>query len=359
MKILVTGMTLRQTDSGNRLYDYVTNAIVFPNALREAGFQVDQRPVIPGEDLSAYEHVIVYIGPPNSMSSVHVFGALWALHARPDAEIAISDWQMQPVVSGFRTTLKYGWDKLYMNPEQYPRFPRRHREEAIAHQDALMSVVRRFVEDTWPRCYVCAWDWGDVTKLRLPCKEIRQFDPSSMCWNLYENKGYEKGRGWVYCSLLDRQSWLERVSEGAEWPIFQYGNKRLGQLWLPEARLFDVMSRYWGYCAPPHDHHGSGWWRIRFILAASAGCVTVGKESFGPAFNLLGDPPRLADVERMSDLTLAQTAEAQRLELEQSCWSKQRLLGQLVEWFGVNGGAAERSRATDTIRSEDSAVVLS
>ena len=63
-KILVTGFNALTVGSARSPLNIATSAKILPIVLKEAGYDVTQKAIIPGEDVSHYDKVIVYVFGP-------------------------------------------------------------------------------------------------------------------------------------------------------------------------------------------------------------------------------------------------------------------------------------------------------
>jgi hypothetical protein len=101
MKILVTGFNALSIGTARSPLNIATSARVLPEVLKELGHEVIQKAIIPGEDVSSYDKVFVFVFGPNSLSARYWYGAAYTIIKRPDAIISIDDWQTKDSVSGF------------------------------------------------------------------------------------------------------------------------------------------------------------------------------------------------------------------------------------------------------------------
>ena len=108
-KILVTGFNALTVGSARSPLNIATSAKILPKVLKEAGYDVVQKPIIPGEDVSQYDKVVVYVFGPNSLSARYCYGAMYTIIKRPDAIISIDDWQTKDSLSGFGTFSRGHW----------------------------------------------------------------------------------------------------------------------------------------------------------------------------------------------------------------------------------------------------------
>jgi len=110
MKILVTGMNKNQCTENFYLQQQLQVIPSHPSllaCLRDMGHEVEQRPVLVGEDLSSYDRVIVYLHNPTAFSG-YVYGALWAITSHYNVVTAYDDWQIDSIYGGLVRLLKDG-----------------------------------------------------------------------------------------------------------------------------------------------------------------------------------------------------------------------------------------------------------
>jgi hypothetical protein len=61
MKILVTGFNALSIGTARSPLNIATSARVLPEVLKELGHEVIQKAIIPGEDVSSYDKVFVFV----------------------------------------------------------------------------------------------------------------------------------------------------------------------------------------------------------------------------------------------------------------------------------------------------------
>lgn len=331
--MLLTGSTPMQVGSDRTQLKIVTAAACWASAFREMGYDVDWRAVTPGEDLSSYGCVCVVLNQPCSISSSHVFGAIWSLRERPDAVMFLDDWQVGQLVTGFQTCArsrertfrltKY-WNKAKMSPVH-------------ENKDVLFNAVMTLAAGDWrwPVVVPTLGD-GDVSLLGVPGKVVG-VDPTSFALRYNCPEDCVKSRRWVQASLTNKP--LPKLG----WDVLGYGMLdrsqgvggigsagQLAQPRLPESSLMNVYAENWGVLSPAHPHAGSGWWRVRYLMAADAGCVLSADPKEAAC---LGDPYMKASsvsyVESLSDGGLSKLADSQLRRLRSITWSKDRVASTL------------------------------
>lgn len=315
-KLLITGGSAIHVGSDRRPVKYAVPNQVIVDTMEQAGWEVHRRVVEPGENLDGYDKVLVYLINPVTFTAQSIYGALWALGQRSDAMVAIDDWQSRQILSGFKTAVKEDYKRLLK-----PILPRKFRER-LADPGIFKVVTASATELTKPElARDGVWHaFAAGNPLKMPfykLQRIHNYDPSSYFQAEYTKlvPNFEsihtpiKERRWLMASLLSKQSWLERQNFG--WDVTSYGNKKQGQQRIDEVELCQVYINSWGVVSPPHGIHGSGWWRIRYLLAAMAGCIVIGDPR---ETNLFGHDYTVTakHVEGLSTPELGQLAELQR-----------------------------------------------
>ena len=327
MRILCTGTNAPQVGSDRVPLKYATGCKALVDTLRSVGHEVDQRGVYPGEPtLYKYDRVICYLAPMNALTAQWAFGLLWTLSQRPDAIVALDDWQTHQILNGAKTQHR-DTGRLYREV-----FNRKGR-------DLLTPEIRRNIEHALAQLAAQPWPWrllapifpyGDASKLGLEAASYHGFDPTPYWRGFYNNgatifKPEQRLRNWVSASLLNKQPWLDKLSPA--WPVEKLGNKKQGQSRVKEHEVFQAYCGAWGVLSAPHRHAGSGWWRARYVFSADANCVLYGDkrevEPFGNFYTL----HTLADIEALSTDDLDFLARRQGKALKECTWT----LGELRE----------------------------
>jgi len=315
MKILITGQT--SLDCFENHYQtqqlrVIPSHLALVTGLRELGHEVEQRPVIWGEDLSKYGKIVTYLSPTDTFCAGYTDGALWTL-TREDTLCAISDWQT---------------DRIYLDPMK----------KEAKWKDAFVSQLNGVTDrdavdelhDQWlcgRKILVPAFEGGNLDFL-FSKATVKTAAANRICQG-YTLFGYdpnpllplrrpkttlaEKNRQWVIAGLSEanRKSWKKLKPT---LPIIEVGRRGPGGVRLPEDEIVDFFAQSWFHWLPPYSHAGSGWWRSRPQQQADGLVITVchPKEGaiFGPSW-VIDDPLSL---ETMSDSELHDLAVHQRLE---------------------------------------------
>lgn len=358
-RVLVTGFNKNQC---TRKFYLRQNLKVVPahyslfNCLVDMGYEVDQREVTIGEDLSGYDEVIVYIAGPRQLVATTVFNGLWAISQRPDCILAVDDWQAPDLFKGIEKCQQ--WEEL--SAPFILGTNKKTLEEVEQHRDAYLRAVSTVVARR-NRMLVCAFSTdhlGDPDNygphllfdaVNYPRDRIFTFNPNPYHRNrkpgdllhegledptwevsggatskMGEPPSAQKERRFNFASLVQSktQKWLKKQGytgnpkndeEGfiGSWPVDLYGSKAETQKRLTEDQMCAVFQRDWGCLMPGYDHAGSGWWRARPLQAADAGCILIGEPKEMEVYYGKGSPVaalKASDLIEMSDSDLAEVA---------------------------------------------------
>ena len=275
MKLLITGVTETHINHPNRASStkFVSIPEMMAYAYTRLGHQVDHRATVVGEDLSVYDTVFVYLYPLDGNAIDHV-GAVYALEQRPDAYICLDDWSFRLIMPSW--CRKIDAEKLQDRVWLAPLFP-----------------------------------WGDTTKMGLDVREIRMWDPSPLCRMppVHKLSWHQRKTEW-YNASLSKDAHVWTTEQDLSWPVHSVGGKALGQPRILEDDVVWQYGQYKGVLCPTYAHAGSGWWRVRYLHAAHAGCVLGGSPE---ELEVIGNPyaMSLQDLENMGDASLQMIAQSQ------------------------------------------------
>lgn len=257
MKILITGVT--ETHNNNPKRAGSTKFVSIPELMREAflsmGHEVTHDYVYKDTDVSRFDKVFLYVYPLDH-NAMHTEGAQNVLANRMDAIICLDDWAFQKVLPSW---------------------------ESIIPQTALAE--HKWLAPLFP--------WGDTKKMGLPVEQIATWDPSPLydlppCHHMVWQ---QRKTEWYNASLSkDAHEWA--MAQNLSWPIHAIGGKALGQPRILESDVVWQYGSYKGVLCPSYAHAGCGWWRVRYLHAAHAGCV------------LGGDPKELGMIDSSYSYTL-------------------------------------------------------
>jgi hypothetical protein len=179
MKILVTGFNALSIGTARSPLNIATSARVLPEVLKELGHEVIQKAIIPGEDVSSYDKVFVFVFGPNSLSARYWYGAAYTIIKRPDAIISIDDWQTKDSVSGFGTFSRGHW-RIWKKVSQAGNpVGKVYWDEAQAYKKEIEEFVDRFAFEKWPhKLLVPAYDGGNLDELGMKADSIINWDPT-------------------------------------------------------------------------------------------------------------------------------------------------------------------------------------
>jgi hypothetical protein len=275
MKLLITGVTETHINHPNRASStkFVSIPEMMAYAYTRLGHQVDHRAIVVGEDLSVYDTVFVYLYPLDGNAIDHV-GAVYALEQRPDAYICLDDWSFRLIMPSW--CHKIDAEKLQNRTWLAPLFP-----------------------------------WGDTTKMGLDVQSIKMWDPSPLCRMppVHKLSWHQRKTEW-YNASLSKDAHVWTTEQNLSWPVHSVGGKALGQPRILEDDVVWQYGQYKGVLCPTYAHAGSGWWRVRYLHAAHAGCVLGGSSEelgvIGASYAF-----SMQDIENMGDASLQMLAQSQ------------------------------------------------
>lgn len=346
MKIRICGMNTLQNTRDHFLKQQIRvcpSHYSLVHCMEDMGWQVDQRAVQLGEDLSGYDKVIVYLHNASSFIQ-YLWSGLYAIKTRPDAIIAFDDWQIEGIYSSLS---KYG-DALVNDLEAAYRPYLIDQWSGDATHDEIKSRTSEYIEAIEQiksgnnNLLISAFAGGDVSLLNIPWNKDRIFtynpNPYHLNRNPENNFGVEtvrtaafyfedpvdlrvkpehKKREWNFASLLHAKTrkWLK--GQDIAWNINFYGAKA-GEFKCErktEDEMCKVFNSQWGCLMPSYskNHAKSGWWRARPLQVAQAGSILVSSKEelmvlYRDEFAATVKP---ADVESMDLTQLTDFARAQ------------------------------------------------
>lgn len=362
-KILITGFNKNQC---TRKFYLRQQLKVVPshyslfNCLTAMGYEVDQRQVVLGEDLSGYDEVIVFIAGPRQLVATTVFEGLWAISQRPDCILAFDDWQVPDLFKGVAKC--EDWKEL--SAEFILGVNKKELKDIEPYKDALLSAIK-VITAKKNRMLISAFrtehlndheNYGPqllFDKINYPRERLFVYNPNpyhrNRTWEDRYHEGAEdptwkpsmervfnenppgplpaKERRFNFASLVQSktQKWLKKQGytgnpkndeEGTigAWPVDLYGSKAETQKRLTEDEMVKVITRDWGCLMPGYEHAGSGWWRARPLQCADAGSILIGDPKelavyYGADFPYL--ELNAADVAEATDDELKEIATAQ------------------------------------------------
>ena len=339
-KILITGMNKLQCTKDfflKQQLQVVPSHYSTIRCLEDMGYEVEQRPVRLGEDLSGYDEVIVYIHSIQAFCQ-YLWAGLYAVHARPNCILAFDDWQFKQIYS----TIETYKEKLMEDDEGVFRQYLFDLWQGEEDKETVMKYKEQYINacniitSKENRLMVSAFAGGDMSTLKLNWKEenVFPFNPNPYHLNRRSDNGYgtgvmaldgffgdtpDKEMKWNFASLVQEKTrkWLKaQQPDDWKWEIVYYGAKRgkYKSERKTEPEMVKVFEQQWGCLMPGYFHAGSGWWRARPLQVADAGSIIIGDK---PEMMVYYQDEALAglrvqDVEAMDATQLAQTAKAQR-----------------------------------------------
>lgn len=352
-------------------YDYMSNVFVLRRALELAGHEVDHRAVrIETEPCieEDYDAAVVGIAACQGMASRFKLGALWTLHKfGKRAGIFPSDGRnVATFPSSVRTCLTgkhgdgmdpidYFLRGLYKNEAGIPVLDH---EFGANLREVWREILGRLPHsDTSPKCdwpvLVPTFSWGDAGIYKRHFGgPVTVWDPTQIAigmqfgwmpisvppdpkklWMAQDGRlseistGYrapsDRERAWVLSTLQDQDGWLKK--QKVTWPVITIGNKRkasagTGIDFISENDLIrEYYTRYWGHLAFGYPLAAGGWWRMRYVHAAKAGCVTCSDPADAMRMPESFKHSRVM-LERWPNEKLAEVARDQHSELMAASW---------------------------------------
>jgi len=312
MRILITGMNKLQCTENFYLRQQlkvVPSHLSLIACLRDAGHEVEQRMVTIGESLDRYDRVIVFIHNAGGFINA-VYNAGWALYQRPDALVAVDDWQVESICNSL----------LFTSEEEMtrPHLYNQHTDLAGLNPTNQRFILRgiQTVRDGSRRFLISAFRGGKPELMWKGMRDIVTYNPNP--YHLHrktvEVKPEEKDRRFNFASLVQGQTarWLKK--QQIPWPVDYFGSKREAQDRVTEDVMVAVFAHQWGCLMPGYYHAGSGWWRSRPTQVADAGSILIGEPSEMRVYYGREDLAELraGDLAELSVQELTTIAEAQR-----------------------------------------------
>jgi hypothetical protein len=317
-KILVTGFTraacTRDFHKSSQI-GLCTAHYSFVKCLEDLGWEVEQRPVTTGENLGHYDKVVVFmmhISPYNT----YMYGALWTLSQRPDAYLAIEDWQSPKNINTWRGNVDKIFDSItndyYINNVVAEKELREEWKPYL--KQGLKNITKGDRPVTLPahlggdfKMLFPHWDQDKIHSWFAPAYTLHRQAPVS----LFEEP---KQKVFNFAGLIQSETerWFNKVTEGVTWKVKQYGSAKKKQVRLSEEDMVAVFNDQWGILMAGYWHAGSGWWRARPQQVADVGSILICEDKEGAVF---GEPYvglTCAKVEAMSDAELTKLAKDQK-----------------------------------------------
>lgn len=292
-KILVTGFTRAACTRNFHEKSQIglcTAHYSLVECLEDMGWEVDQRPVTAGEDLSAYDKVIVFlmhVSPYNT----YMYGALWAIAQRKDALLAIEDWQSPKNINTWSKdvdkvvesiTNDYYVESVVAEKELRPEWKSAFRDAISVVSGGELPVTLpahlggdfKMLFPNWNQTKVHSWFAPAYTLHRQPAVSLIE-EPKEKVFN--------------FAGLIqsETEKWFNKVTKDCTWQIKQYGSKSKKQKRLTEEEMVTVFSDQWGVLMAGYWHAGSGWWRARPQQVADVGSILICEDKEGAIF---GEP---------------------------------------------------------------------
>lgn len=339
MKILITGMNKNQCVKDfylSQQLQVVPSHYSLIRCLEDMGYEVEQRHVELGEDISHYDEVIVYIHSIQAFCQF-LWSGLYAVSQRPNCILAFDDWQFNSIyttIGSYSKQLKENNEKTYRQylfdlwqGKETPEEVKKYHQQYIEACDIIESKNNRLL--------ISAFAGGDLGLLNLDWDPDKcyQYNPNPYHLNRTKENNWgtgetalsmffdseEKVLEWNFASLVQNKTrkWLnEQNPEDWSWPINYFGSKR-GEFKSErktEGEMCEVFSKQWGCLMPGYFHSGSGWWRARPLQVADAGSIIIGDKDEMMVYYKDESIAslRAEDIEAMDVTQLQNTAKMQR-----------------------------------------------
>jgi hypothetical protein len=287
----------------------------FVSCLEDMGWEVDQRSVRAGEDLSGYDKVVVFmmhVSPYNT----YIYGALWAISQRPDAYLAIEDWQSPKNINKWSEDIEKVLNSI--TNEYYINNVVAEKELKPEWKDAFRDALSIIASGTRP-VTLPAHVNGDFKMIFPNWSPENVHSWYAPAYTLHREAGVTlfeepKQKVFNFAGLIqsETESWFKRVTKGATWNIMQYGSKSKKQKRLTEQEMVGVFKDQWGILMAGYWHAGSGWWRARPQQVADVNSILICEDKEGAVF---GEPYvglTCLKIESMSDAELERLAKDQK-----------------------------------------------
>lgn len=339
-KILITGFNNEQTHRDaykTKQIGVILCHYGLIRGLEDMGYEVDQRPVLPGEDVSHYDHVIVFMHSPQGFCQ-RLWDGLWVLSQRPDAILAFDDWQVNDI---YKAVIAYGEvlandaDKAF-RPYLIDQYHSTKDEKLIRSYTKEYLDAIDLIKSKSNKVLLCGYKGGDLSKYQLDLNmdKIHVFNPNPYHLNRsWENNYGEEASGidlfmaepssppdisaktkaWVFSSLVQRRTrkWLN--TKDSSWPVNIYGAHKgeFRTVRLTEPQMVRTYEQTWGNLMPGYYHAGSGWWRTRVLQCAVAKSITYCEPEEGKVYGEAYTKYTMTDIENMDVSQLAALAQDQ------------------------------------------------
>lgn len=338
-KILITGMNKLQCTKDfflSQQLSVIPSHYSLIRSLEDMGYDVEQRPVSLGEDLSEFKEVIVYIHSIQAFCQF-IWSGLYTIATRPNCIIAFDDWQFDQIISAIKGYL----DAFETKPENNYRdylfdlWQGKEDRETVRKFESKYKEACEIILRGENRLLMSAFAGGDISLMQLKWnpKKVFTFNPNPYHLNRKFENNYGEGDGvasffddrtlpeekkkvWNFASLvqLKTRKWLDQ--QKISWDIQFFGSKR-GKFKCErrtEPEMCKVFEQQWGCLMPGYFNSGSGWWRARPLQVADAGSIIIGEPKEMQVYyrdDYLANM-KAGDVEAMDLTQLIATATAQK-----------------------------------------------
>lgn len=346
-RVLLTGFTHASLEGSSGRAKYQTGAGVVAGALMRLGYDLEWRPVNPENpvaDIGQFDHVIMSIVSPGSISAKFCLPALTALaDANPDKLTCIvDDWR------ALYPTTRSNFGTVGRHPEMWHRDYYTKRtgiwEARKDNGNRVAAGAKRVLSGAFD-LMVPSFEWRDHEKfeeaVRIPHRRVIPFDhTAAFVFPPAEQPVRVRSRRWTVATLSDATVWLSKLKPEPAWPIDYHTTgwrmvvPREALPYMPQEQLLATYSETAAAFLPPYDKLlSSGWARERWLTIPERGCVVVADPR---DIGQLRGPWTLGAgaVEAMTDDELLATAREQAREIRDWQWPQLRfdeLIQKVVE----------------------------
>jgi len=308
-KILITGFNGEQVQRDYFLkkeLKILNSHYSLIRCLEDMGYNVEQRPVEHGEDISHYDDVIVYLHSIRSFCE-RLFTGLYTVAARPNCILAFDDWQINMIFNSFS---KYEYDLINQSEKAFKQYffdlyVGKESQEFIKVQKQTYLDAVKIINSKENRLLICAFHGGNVNNFGLDWNgPVYTYNPNPYNLNRRPENNYgetnkltsffssnktqfeNKEKIWVFSSLkqIKTQKWLKL--QNPTWEVKHYGAKRgvYKSERVTEPEMCKIYDKNWGCLLPTYYHEGSGWWRSRVQQVADVESILLCSDKEGSIY---------------------------------------------------------------------------
>lgn len=286
-------------------------------ALEEQGHTVTAKVVVPGEDLSMYDQLIVGLTGLFSNLCSYTCGVYWALSKFPDALLTVNDWRvldaMKMVDPAFKKSESYFTSFIPGNNEGISKLNKVDDYNALLlkHWDVIMEAKAKFDCAQGNTLIFPAYKGFNREKLKVANPVVRYNPGAYMIQDEFTSDASEKQNvhiiagaakpNWSWYKKMHPQ-WtdLESAQAASAWDIKTYGGWCKNT--LPESELTHVIAQSKGIIVPSYNQiAGVGMWRPRHVIAKNVQRLIICDKDEGLVMGEGYGQHTIAEIESMTD----------------------------------------------------------